>query len=126
MEKLTWTVDLSLDEPRVDEAHQQLIKTLADIADTPDAQLGDRLFAFIKEIEADFQQEEALMETIKYPAIKPHREQHARVLSSFHQVVPDLMKGNAEPAREVLELFSSWLVLHIKTVDKALALYLKN
>ena len=126
MEKVLWSEQLSLQVPEIDEAHKKFLVQLAEVANTPDAGLGDALFALIKDMEQDFAHEEALMEKIGYPDIKPHREQHARVLSSFHQVVPEVLKGEYQGAHHVLDLLPSWLVVHISTMDKALVLHMQH
>ena len=112
--------------PQIDEIHKKFLEQLAEVANTPDDKLGKALFALIRDMEQDFQHEEALMEKLDYPDIKAHREQHARVLSSFHEVVPAVMQGNFLSAHHVLELLPSWLVLHITTMDKALVMYMQQ
>ena len=126
MEQVLWSEQLSLHVPYIDEAHKQFLEQMTQVANAPDELLRAELFTLIGDMEKDFQQEEALMEKINYPDIKPHREQHARVLSSFHQVIPEVLKGEFKSAHHVLDLLPSWLVLHITTMDKALVLYMGN
>ena len=126
MEKIEWTADLSLGLPEVDLAHKQFLTQLALIADAPDHEMKDHLSALIAGMESDFYQEEALMEKINYPEIKVHREQHARVLSAFHQAMPDVLRNDFHSARKALELLPQWVVMHIITVDKALVLYMEQ
>jgi len=126
MEQILWTEQLSLHVPQIDESHKKFLEQLAAVANSPDEKLGEALFALIKDMEQDFKIEEAIMEKINYPDIRTHREQHARVLSSFHQVVPDVLQGKFESAHHVLDLLPSWLVLHINTMDKALVLYMQQ
>lgn len=50
------------------------------------------------------------MEEIKYPAARPHREQHARVLAGMHHVHSSLIAGNVGIARKVVSLLlPDWL-----------------
>jgi len=126
MEQLLWSEHLSLNVPHIDQAHKQFLEQLAAVANSPEATLKEALVGLIRDMETDFRQEEALMEKIGYPDIKPHREQHARVLSSFHQVMPEVLKGDFSSARHVLDLLPSWLVLHITTMDKGVVMFMEH
>lgn len=123
MEKILWRPELSLGNPAMDEAHKQLLNEIALLADTPDADLYPQLTSLLSKMEADFKEEEAMMEQINYPEIKTHREHHARVMSALHEIVPEVMRGNFDSPRAVLNLLPEWSVMHILTVDKALLLY---
>ncbi|TDK68583.1 bacteriohemerythrin [Sapientia aquatica] len=126
MERIEWTPDLSLGLPDVDAAHKLFLDQLVSLADAPDSELVNLLPPLIAGMESDFYQEEALMEKVNYPEIKVHREQHARVLSALHNAMPDVLRNDFALARKALELLPQWSVMHIITVDKALALYLKE
>jgi len=125
MEKIVWTPQLSLGIPSLDLAHKVFLEELGQLTSMPDKAVSSRLLAVIKDMEMDFGQEEALMEKIDYPEIKIHREQHARVLSALHQVVPDVMKGDYVSFHKAFDLLPQWLVMHITTMDKALALFIE-
>ena len=77
MEQLLWSEHLSLNVPHIDQAHKKFLEQLAAVANSPEATLKEALVGLIRDMETDFRQEEALMEKICYPDIKPHREQHA-------------------------------------------------
>ncbi len=126
MEKVLWTEQLSLGVPEIDEAHKKFLLQLAIVANMRDEKLGEVLFALIKDMEQDFAHEEALMEKIDYRDNRAHREQHARVLSSFHEVVPEVLKGDYHSAHHLLDLLPSWLVVHITTMDKALVQHMQQ
>jgi methyl-accepting chemotaxis protein len=89
-----------------------------------DHEFGSRLFALIVGIERDFREEEALMEDIDFPGLKSHREQHARVLSALHHVIPDVMQGDCASAWRAIELLPQWFLSHLSTMDAALAVAL--
>jgi hemerythrin-like metal-binding protein len=77
-------------------------------------------------MEDTFATEESWMAEIDYPAIKSHREQHARVLSGMHHVHCSLLAGDVDTARKVVAcLLPDWLTLHAATLDAALAMYLQ-
>lgn len=61
------------------------------------------------------------MERIDFPALNSHREQHARILSGLHHVVPHVMNGEIESGRQAIELLQEWFLFHLTTMDLALA-----
>jgi hemerythrin-like metal-binding protein len=109
----------------LDEEHQRLFDDLARTAALEGESFAAACSAIIAGIEHDFRHEEDLMEGIDYPALGPHREQHARVLGGLHHAEAALLRGDAAPARRCMELLPQWLELHIATQDAPLALLLE-
>ncbi len=117
MAKLAWSLNLAVGNAEMDAAHHVLINELASLLDGPDGEIEARLPALVARLERDFRDEELLMETIEFPAIRQHREQHARVLSALHHT--DAADGAA--VRTTLRLLPQWLEMHVATMDRALA-----
>jgi hemerythrin len=115
---------MSLGVPAMDDAHKAFVEELACLVSLPDGDFGAGLFALIASMERDFREEEESMEAIDFPAIQSHREQHARVLSALHHVVPDVMQGDCASARKAIELLPQWFLFHLSTMDMALAVTL--
>jgi hemerythrin-like metal-binding protein len=88
---------------------------------TPDDRFADGFNALVANIEASFRDEESAMEALNYPALRSHREQHARALSALHHAQPQIEAGDIGLGREALELLPKWLLLHRSTMDLALA-----
>ena len=124
METLAWSSEISLGVSAIDDAHKAFIEKLADLTTKPDREFGDSLFALIAGMERDFREEETLMEEIEFLALQSHREQHARVLSALHHIVPEVMRGDCASARKTIELLPQWFLLHLATMDTALAVEL--
>jgi len=122
MEKLGWSSELSLGVPAMDAAHKAFVEEMGNLLEMPDEKFSAGLPAFIAATERDFREEEDMMERLNYPGLQSHREQHARVLSALHHVVPDFMKGNYTSARRAIELLPQWFMFHLSTMDTALAL----
>lgn len=108
----------------LDEEHQRLFADLARMTALEGASFAAACSAIIAGIEHDFRREEDLMESIDYPGLAPHREQHARVLGGLHHAEAALLHGDAAPARRCMDLLPKWLELHIATQDAPLALLL--
>ena len=124
MESLTWTVQMALGIPEMDREHKAMLENLAHLAALPNAEFGARFFSLIATMESDFRCEEELMEKINFPALQSHREQHARVLSALHHVVPSVKLGEFGTAREAIELLPQWFLFHLSTMDTALVVAL--
>lgn len=124
MESVHWSPEMSLGVPAMDDAHKGLLNELARLTAAPDEQFADAFPALIATLEQDFREEEILMEEIDFPALRSHREQHARVLSGLHHAAPHVMQGNVALGREAIRLFPQWFLFHLTTMDLALAVAL--
>jgi hemerythrin len=121
--KSQWSPGLTLGLPAVDAAHRDLLHELARLADMADAEFPESYARFVAQVEKDFREEEDLMETSNFSGLPSHREQHARVLGGLHHVARHVMAGELAPGREVVALMSGWFLLHIETMDSAMALF---
>ena len=117
-----WSPRLTLGLPAVDAAHRDLLHELARLADLADAEFPESYARFVAHVEKDFREEEDLMEASSFPGLPSHREQHARVLGGLHHVATQVMAGDLGPGREVVALMPGWFLLHIETMDGAMAL----
>ena len=125
MDKLAWSAQMSLGVPAMDDAHKALIEELARLQFAPALEFSKGFSALVDELERDFRDEERLMEAIEFPALQSHREQHARVLGALHHLAPEVMRGDYESARKVIELLPQWFLFHLETMDAALAVALE-
>lgn len=113
--------DMVLDIPLFDEAHEVLAEQIHQLVNGPDDEFEENMAMLIECLETDFRLEETLMETIDYPAIHSHREQHARVLATLHS----LPAGDLVAGRHVAGLILPWFQAHLATADTALAIALQ-
>lgn len=110
----------------MDILHRQVDDALHAALAADDHAFLPRFCALVAVMEDAFSIEESWMSDIDYPAIKSHREQHARVLSGMHHVHASLLAGDVCTARKVVAcLLPDWLTLHVATLDTALAMYLQ-
>jgi hemerythrin len=105
----------------MNEARREMAERMARLAQTSDDQFADGFTALIADIETSFRDEEAIMEALNYPALRSHREQHARALGALHHAQPQVEGGDIALGREALALLPKWLLLHRSTMDLALA-----
>lgn len=105
----------------MNEARRTISEQMVRLSHTPDDQFADGFTELIAHLEASLRDEEAAMEALHYPALRSHREQHARALGALHHAQPQVEGGDIALGREALELLPKWLLLHRSTMDLALA-----
>jgi hemerythrin len=103
------------------EARRELAQRMERLARSSDDQFADGFNDLIAELETRLRDEEAVMEALNYPALRSHREQHARALAALHHAQPRVEGGDIGLGREALQLLPQWLLLHRSTMDLALA-----
>lgn len=116
-----WSPQLSVGVDAVDACHRELLSELAALEDEQDAQFADRYTGFVARVERDFREEEALMERTAFSGLHGHREQHARMLGGLHHVARQVMAGDLAAGRDLVAMLPGWFMLHIATMDGALA-----
>jgi hemerythrin len=116
-----WSPRMSLGVPSVDACHRELLDELAMLEDAPDKEFAASYTRFVARVERDFREEEDLMEQTAFCGLPSHREQHARMLAGLHHVARQVMAGDIASGRDVVALMPGWFMLHIETMDGALA-----
>jgi hemerythrin len=105
----------------MNEARRSLGEQIERLSRTNDDRFADGFNELVAAFETSFRDEEAAMEALNYPALRSHREQHARALGALHHAQPQVEGGDVALGREALELLPKWLLLHRSTMDLALA-----
>lgn len=126
MKKISWSSQMSLGIPMMDEAHKSFVEKLGDLGIAPDSRFCAGWLDLIATLERDFHEEEGLMDKIDFPPAQTHRKQHARVLGALHNLVPEVMRGEFRAARAMIDVFSKWFLFHLETMDAALAAALSS
>lgn len=109
----------------LDKLHQSCHAAIEELIHAGPDRLAAGFPDLLKNFEHAFRTEERWMDDIDYPALKSHREQHARVLGALCHVHGRVMDGDLVIGRHVVDdLLPGWLSLHIETMDNALAVAL--
>lgn len=109
----------------LDELHRLCRAAIDDLVNAGEDRLEAGFHILLRQFEYAFRMEEQWMENVDYAALKPHREQHARVMGALHHVHLKVMDGDFALGRRVLDdLLPHWLSLHVDTMDSALAIAL--
>jgi hemerythrin-like metal-binding protein len=121
MEHFEWTPAMTLGIPAMDAMHRSFMEHLSDMIEAPAERFCVEFPDLVKRVEEDFHEEERLMDAIDYPSLLAHREQHARVLSGLHHILPQVLAGDVETGRQTIDLLAQWFGFHMMTMDTALA-----
>lgn len=114
--------DVSSGVPAMDKLHHDFFMALDMLATSSNEEFRERYESFVNQIEQAFREEEQWMEEIDFPALRHHREQHARVLGALHNTHFHVMNGEIQQGREIVDrLLPQWFVLHASTMDATLA-----
>ncbi|MFG6448355.1 hemerythrin domain-containing protein [Roseateles sp. BYS180W] len=123
MTTLTWSDALTLQQPLLDQTHQEFVELLNAFGAALDAE-QDALPAFqtlLAHTEAHFEMEERWMAANGFEAQNCHSGQHAMVLNVMREVVRHATELNdREPMRIVRGELAQWFPAHAEMMDAAL------
>jgi hemerythrin len=115
--------------PLLEKEHQQLIDLLdalenciskGDSANQVHKYLSD----FVVLAEEHFRNEEAIMETYKYPEIIDHKNEHADLLEQLFILKNRLDSGQAPFGKDYMQILRKWLEEHLYAADDRLEKFL--
>lgn len=125
MERFTWTREYSVGIDSIDQQHKHwfnLLGTLADAAEAPDADTRAALEETIGFTKAHFRTEELLMEQHAYTGLEWHRWAHDRFLDEL-RALRKAQSGTFQ-SRAAVKALGVWLTRHVLVADKRYSAYL--
>ena len=128
-----WDDSLSVGDEKIDDQHKELIKRIDLLAQHILQKRGrekiHNTLRFMADYgEAHFSTEEELMVTVDYPDFERHKKQHERFKEITDKMKKELdsEEDNEYLASSVQRFLIDWLILHIKTEDRAFGEFLKR
>ena len=124
-----WSDDLGLDHPEMDADHQQLVLLVNEFdyairharpAETIRRALDD-LMAFAGR---HFCHEERLMRQSAYPDFRAHKRSHDQLIRDLRLRIREIDAGTRRLDDGVVTWLKTWVGTHIRTDDRALAVFL--
>lgn len=123
MDKLSWSDTLAIGIEEIDRHHQELIgirNKLVDcckLDDAPHTETFHNILADLFEYaRTHFHVEEALMQSLEYPDLDSHKNEH----HEFIEQIVDLSIGVAKDPgihNKALDVLTEWLVTHLFQTD---------
>jgi hemerythrin-like metal-binding protein/PAS domain S-box-containing protein len=120
-----WSDDLSVGIKFIDDEHKGLLEQLnhcRQVSNDSDGAFGESLEKLSDYTINHFKREEKIMELCGYPGLANHRQVHRLLLKQFAEKRQHYQKGILNEGA-LLVFLNSWLVDHIKTMDRAYAPY---
>jgi hemerythrin-like metal-binding protein len=126
MPTLVWSDALALGHPVMDETHREFVELLNGVGAAGEAELLERLDAFIAHTEAHFSQEEQWMEAMQFPPLGCHRGEHEGVLEIMREVRKRVAAGEPRYGPVLVQAIAEWFPLHAGSMDTVLALAIRE
>ena len=117
---------IKVDYPKVDNDHSEFVALLNQLDTASNAEFPALFRQLFEHTEQHFAMENQLMLDYGFPAEAEHKGEHVRVLGEFKQFQTRVDKGMIAFGRSfVKERLPQWFLLHITTMDSALAAHIK-
>jgi len=126
MPVMEWNDQLAIDQGIMDDTHREFVQMLNRIADATDAEMQDAVEEFIRHTEELFGQEERWMESLEFPPLSCHRNEHQGVLQIAHEVRDRVAKGEHRFGPVLAQAVAEWFGNHAASMDTVLSLYMKD
>lgn len=132
-EWISWTPDLAVHVPKIDEQHKELLKRFNDLGDAVWDGKGREIIGDVLRFLADytimhFSEEEALMDAGEYPDYAVHKKEHDALLFEVEDFIKKFDQGEIESSLviTVVNRLGDWTRNHIRIRDKAFGSYLQS
>ncbi len=133
MAYLIWNKNYSVGIKAMDNQHKKLFNIINDLHDGMSSGSTDEVMRKVLSELCDytkfhFTEEETLMSINDYPELSSHKEAHNKLCEKLQNLQQqfDERKSNLTIILKIENFLSSWLVNHIKGLDKKYGLYLNN
>ena len=121
---ITWTEELSIDIPEIDDEHKHLIALINRLHDAMSQGRGKQnlldifteLFEYAK---THFTHEERLMAQANYRGLASHKREHDFFTRKVVELHKRFVAGELAITIEVLNFLKDWVVHHVRGMDKA-------
>jgi hemerythrin-like metal-binding protein len=123
---MEWNDQLAIDQGIMDDTHREFVQMLNRIADATDAEMQDAIEEFIRHTEEHFGQEERWMESLEFPPLSCHRNEHQGVLQIAHEVRNRVASGEHRFGPVLAQAVAEWFGNHAASMDTVLSLYMKD
>ncbi len=125
---IKWTPEYKMNIPEIDKEHYSLFEKLNEFYQgLEDGSSKERLGQLIKGLldyaKNHFSNEEKYMESIGFPDIDKHREEHKAFIKKASGFYDKYQSGKLILSLEVTNFIKEWITHHIKSEDKQYAIF---
>lgn len=128
---IEWTTEFSVENPKIDDEHKELFKLLDDFYEgiqngSSKEELGNLIKGLLDYANFHFSNEEAYMESIGFPNLKKHKQEHKEFIGKATDFYEKHSSGKLILSLEVTNFIKNWITNHIKSEDKQYAAFLAS
>ena len=122
MKDLEWKDEYSVGIPALDFQHRRIFDCLVTIAQGPTD--DDKLRAeaeiikLLNLLQEHFSLEESMMQSLHYPEIARHTEEHRRFHADVRDLAQKSLRNKGGVSHEAIKVTHRWLREHIMTTDR--------
>lgn len=121
---LEWLESYKIGNTEIDASQKALFELTNQIADSDDwMALRPMIVSLFKQMEQQFELEEALMTKVAYPGALAHAEDHLHLLTRLRDRSMDVGKGHMNK-KAIVGVMTDWAHRHVANLDAELAQYL--
>lgn len=126
MPVFAWTDQLAIDQGVMDDTHKEFVDLLNRVADAPEGEILAVIDEFIEHTRQHFAQEERWMESLQFPPLHCHRNEHEGVLQIAGEVRNRVANGEYRFGKVLAEAVYEWFENHAASMDTVLSMYMKE
>lgn len=109
----------------MDTTHREFASYVSALERAPDGDFPALFEQLRNHTRAHFEREYELMQQCRFPALREHEAEHARVLADLAHLSARVQQGSLMMARAYVRGLPDWFRGHLTTMDSALAACLK-
>ncbi|MCA8909249.1 MAG: hemerythrin family protein [Rhodospirillaceae bacterium] len=125
----SWSADLELGNPSMDDDHKQLVMLVNELEYSVDhRRSSDVIRAQFEDLmtvaDRHFCHEERMMRQAGYPDFRGHKKLHDDLTRDLHTLMRQIASGEGEVSHTTIEWLKGWVGGHIRGEDRKLAKFL--
>jgi len=121
---IEWLESYKIGNAEIDAAQKALFELANQIAESDDwMTLRPQIVALFKQMQKQFELEEALMTKVSYTGARTHAEDHQNLLTRLQDRSMDVGKGHMNK-KAIVGVMTDWAHRHVANLDAELAQYL--
>ncbi|MBB1077831.1 hypothetical protein HUU62_25870 [Rhodoferax sp. 4810] len=121
---IEWLESYKIGNAEIDTSQKALFELANQIADSEDwMALRPMIVALFKQMQNQFELEEALMVKVAFPGAQAHAEDHQHLLTRLRDRSMDVGKGHMNK-KAIVGVMTDWAHRHVANLDAELSQYL--
>lgn len=126
VDALQWSEDYVLNNPVMDETHQEFVQLLNGVLQAPEAAVLQQWEALVDHTQEHFDREDRWMLATGFTRDNCHASQHAVILKIMREGTQRGRQGDLHVPRQMARELTVWFPQHAQAMDASLAIHLES